>query len=398
MPKPLRLAAVLNHGDSLRQWERAGLLQVQSTLLREFQDRGMEITIVSFGGREELAFSERLGGMRILCNWMGLPDATYARRLHQIHARHLLSCQLVQTTDATGIIAAMRIAWSWQIPLVYRFGFVLSWTRRRTMPSDTATIKHLESSERRGLALATHVLAPTRNIADGMIEMVPAVAAKLTVMPNFVDAERFQPLPLEKRFDLVYVGRTSKVKNLWALLEAVEKLNVTIAMIGGPLPREVGTEFDESQRLKDRFGDLDGRIHWLGRIEQDQLPAHINQARAFILCSLSEGNARSLLEAMACGMPCIGADVPEIKYMLKHEVNGFLCGTDADSIAAAIETVLAKPDLMRKMGENARRFARENHSLSNLAQREFDLLGDIARRNPLESAPKRLANYFLRRR
>ena len=215
MSKPVRLAAVLNHGDSLQQWERAGLLKVQTALLREFQEQGMEISIVSFGGREDLAYSTQLSGMQILCNWMGLPEKLYARRLHQIHAPQLLKCQLVQTIDAAAIVVAMRIAGAWQIPLIYRFGFVLSWTRRRTFSSDNETIKHLENMERQGLELARHIMAPTKEIAEGMVNMLPEAATKMTVMPNFVDVKRFRPLPQEKRFDLVFVGRTSLVKNLW---------------------------------------------------------------------------------------------------------------------------------------------------------------------------------------
>lgn len=398
MSHPVRLTAILNHGDSLTQWQTAGLLTVQSALLREFQKQGMEITLVSFGGREELDLAPQLPGMTILCNRYGLPQKFYARRLHQIHGRQLLRSDLVQTIDAAAIVVAMRAAWAWQLPLVYRFGFVLSWTRQRTFPSDREIIRNLSDMERRGLDLAAHVMAPTREIAREMIKLAPEASDKITVMPNFVDTERFRPLPAEKRFDLVYVGRTSAVKNLWSMLEAVEKLDVTIAIVGGPLPREHGTRYDQLAGLKERFGDLDGRIHWFGRVQQEELPGYINAGRAFILCSFSEGNARSMLEAMACGMPVIGTRVPELKYMLEHEVSGYLCDTDADSIAAAIGAVLSQPELMRTMGQNARRVTLENHSLPQLAKREYELLVDIARRNPVGGAAKRARDYIFRRR
>ncbi len=397
MARPIRLAAVLNHGDSLTQWRTAGLLRVQSALLREFQRQGMEITLVSFGGRDELELAPQLPGMTILCNHWGLPEKFYARRLHQLHARQLLRADLVQTIDAGAIVAALRVAWAWRIPLVYRFGFVLSWTRQRTFPADTDIIRNLSNMERRGLERAAQVMAPTQEIASEMIKVVPAVADKMTVMPNFVDTERFRPVPAEKRFDLIYVGRTSAVKNLWALLGAVEQLDVSIAIVGGPLPRELGTRYDQLAGLQERFGDLDGRIHWFGRVPQEELPGYINQARAFILCSFSEGNARSMLEAMACGMPVIGTNVPELKYMLEHEVSGYLCETDADSIAAAISAVLSRPGLMRRMGENARKVTLEQHSLLPLAKREYDLLVELARRQPVDGAAKRVRDYLLRR-
>ena len=180
-------------------------------------------------------------------------------------------------------------------------------------------------------------------------------------------------------------------------MEAVEQLDVNIAMIGGPLPREIGTTFDLSRKLKDRFGDLDGRIHWLGRLKNEELPTYYNQARAFVISSRSEGTNRSMIEAMACGLPVIGTNVPELKYMLQHEETGYLCETDADSIAAAIETVLSKPTLMQTMGENARKFAVEHYSLEQLAQRGFDLLQEVATSNPVSSVTRRVAQYLTRR-
>ena len=53
---------------------------------------------------------------------------------------------------------------------------------------------------------------------------------------------------------------------------------------------------------------------------------------------------------------------------------------------------------MRRLGENARKFAVENYSLPMLAQREYELLADAARRHPVDSAAKRVAHYIFRRR
>ncbi|MDE2855983.1 MAG: glycosyltransferase family 4 protein [Chloroflexota bacterium] len=398
MSKPLRLCYVLNHGDSLTQWKDAGLLDLQLRLIRAFRQRGAEIDIVSHGGREELALLPQLNGMKLHCNWMGLPPKTYARRIHQLHAPRLIGSQLVQTCDAAAIVVAQRIAWAWRIPLVYRFGFVLSDQRRaspeRFSPADLALV---ESMERQGARTAQHIICPTRQIAQQFADIEPLARDKTTVIPSAVDSENFRPLPEPKLYDLVYHGRALEFKNLWALLEAVERLDVTIAMIAGPLPREIGTEDDELPALKKRFGDLDGRIHWLGRMENTQLPAYLNRARVSIITSFSEGTARSLSEAMACGLPCIATRVPELKYMIEHEVNGYLCETDTASIEDAIKTVLSKPDMMKTMGENARRDALEVYSFEQLAQKEYDLLLDIARRNPVEGASARIAKYLFRR-
>ncbi len=396
MSRQLRLAYVLNHGDSLRRWDEAGLLRAQSTLVRAFQAQGLRVSLISFGGRDEQDYQSQLPGIKILCNGMGLPPKLYARRIHQLHARQLLNCDLVETADASAIVPALRIAWAWQIPLVYKFLFVLSSLRRRTMPNDNQLIAHYESLEKRGLQTAKLVIGPTKETLDELTALHPPPHAKTTALPSFVDTDRFCPIPQEKQYDLIYVGRLTKVKNLGALLEAVERRKRTIAIIGGELPHRQGGAYDDEAALKARFGDLDGRISWLGRMKQDDLPPYFNQARAFIICSHSEGSPRALFEAMACGLPVICSNVPEMKYRVNHKINGYLCGTDTDSIASAIKTVLTQPELMKTLGTNARQYALEQFSLPQLARREYELLREVAQRHPVASAPKRLAQYLFR--
>ncbi len=398
MSESIRLVIALAYGDTIRQWEEKGLFDRELAYLSAIQRQGAEIDIVSYGQRDEYEFRARLPGMRILCNWLGLPAKRYRRHLHQLHAPRLVKAQVVRTWNSPSLVEASRIAWAFGLPMVYRTDFLLTDLRRKTFPDDADTIEKLESMESKGLRDAARIIAPSQALADSMARMAPESAAKVRIVPNFVDTEVFRPLSMEKRYDLVYVGRLSVVKNLQALLEAVEKLDVSIAIIGGPLEREVGTTYDESLKLKDRFGDLDGRIHWVGRVKNEDLPAYLNRAKVNILCSHSEGHPRSLLEAMACGLPCIGSNIASIRSILEHEVSGYLCATDAESIAGAIKAVLAQPRLMRLMGENARRFSLENYALPKLARREFEILADVARLNPVHSAPKRLVNYVVRRR
>lgn len=398
MSESLRLVIALAYGDTIRQWEEKGLFDRELAYLSAMKQQGAEIDIVSYGRRDEYEFRARLPGMRILCNWLGLPAKRYRRHLHQLHAPQLVKAQVVRTWNSPSLVEASRIAWAWGLPMVYRTDFLLTDLRRKTFPDDADTIEKLESMESKGLRDAARIIAPSQALADSMARMAPESAAKVRIVPNFVDTEVFRPLSVEKRYDLIYVGRLSVVKNLQALLEAVEKLDVSIAIIGGPLEREVGTTYDESIKLKDRFGDLDGRIHWVGRVKNEELPAYLNRAKINILCSHSEGHPRSLLEAMACGLPCIGSNIASIRSILEHEVSGYLCETDAASIAGAITDVLAQPRLMQLMGENARRFSLENYALPKLARREFEILADVAQRNPVHSAPKRLVNYVVRRR
>ena len=221
-----------------------------------------------------------------------------------------------------------------------------------------------------------------------MIEKVPAVVEKLSVFSDFVDTEMFKPDYSAKLYDLVFVGHMIDVKNVHALLQAVASTEYSIAMIGdGKLHKE----------LQEEFSTLDGRIHWFGRVSNPDLPQLLNQARAFVLPSLFEGQPRVLLEAMACGIPTIGSNVAGINNLIEHRVTGYLCDTDAKGIASALGEVLSQPELMRALGNNARRYALDHFSLDSAAEREYKSLVRIAREHPIKSKAERIRDYLLRR-
>ena len=69
----IELAVVLPEGGTLRLWKESGVFDLPSGTIPLLARRGIQISIVSFGGREEFDCKSRLPGMKILCNWMDLP-------------------------------------------------------------------------------------------------------------------------------------------------------------------------------------------------------------------------------------------------------------------------------------------------------------------------------------
>ena len=396
MTRPVNLTVFLGYDSTLAEWDKIGIFDREAAEYRYFQERMVRTTFVSNGpGRDELQYQDRLKGMRILCNRFDLPRATYARRLHQIHALPLLKSDVFLTWQTSGLVPGLRAHWAWRVPLVVKLGYNWSGTLAKAKPELVSYRRSIEEHERHAFLRASHVLATTDELKNIVIKTVPESAPKITVIPNYVDTTLFKPVALKKEYDLVYVGRLNPVKNLAALLQAVEQTNASIALVGsanGP------TETDYVRQLKNRYGDLGGRIRWLGQVDNEELPIVMNKARAFVLCSLTEGHPRALIEAMACGMPIIGTRAPGIGGALQHGVTGYLCDTDADSIAAACKTVLAHPALMRTMGENARRFAVEQYSFPRIVERRYNVIMDVVRRFPVKSAPRRALHYVFRRR
>ncbi len=264
----------------------AGIHRIKA-LYSWLQDAGVRINLLTYGGREDLDYQSDLPGIRILCNWMELPEKTYAHRFHQLHAWRLLQSHLAITNDSSAITEALRLNWAWKIPFIYRVGYIWSPLHLVQHPGDREGYERIYQLEQRALNQAAHISASTEDIGLELSQRVASVGNKLSVIPHYVDTELFRPIPSEaKQYDLIYVGRMVIEKNLHAILEAVEKTGLTIAMAGqGNLTAE----------LKEKFINLEDRICWLGNIDNPRLPIYMNRARAYVLCSFTEGHPRALI-------------------------------------------------------------------------------------------------------
>ncbi len=70
-----------------------------------------------------------------------------------------------------------------------------------------------------------------------------------------------------------------------------------------------------------------------------------NAADVFVLPSLEDNLPNTIMEAMACGVPCVGFRVGGIPEMIRHQVNGYVAQERAAAdLAEGIHYVLADAD------------------------------------------------------
>ncbi|MEK8023200.1 MAG: glycosyltransferase family 4 protein, partial [Candidatus Hydrogenedentota bacterium] len=168
---------------------------------------------------------------------------------------------------------------------------------------------------------------------------------------------------------ILFVGRLSPEKNLRALLDAIRPLDVNLTIVG---------EGSLRTALEERSADMASRIRWRGIVPNAELPKHMDKAALYVQPSLYEGHPKTLIEAMACGLPVIGGDSPGIRDLIRHGETGWLCGTDPAGIREAIQTLMSRPDLRKQLGENARRHALDHFSLDRVVDLELSVLSEAA--------------------
>ena len=172
---------------------------------------------------------------------------------------------------------------------------------------------------------ASHILADSQATKDDLVALWDTPAEKVTVLYSGVDP-RFRPVEsgeaitaVRQRYNLgdvpyiLAVGTVQPRKNYQMLIRAFAPLagkcthNLIIA--GGK-----GWLYDEMMAEVGRQG-LDGRVHFIGFVADDDLPALYSGAALYVFPSLYEGFGLPLLEAMGCGVPILTSDassLPEV--------------------------------------------------------------------------------------
>jgi glycosyltransferase involved in cell wall biosynthesis len=365
----MRVVVFLTRGVSLRLWDEIGMFEREVALYKRLQGQRVSVSLVTYGDKRDLAYSKELPGIRILCNrWRLSPDA-YERWLTWLHWSDLCRADLYKTNQTNGAEVALWTARRWKKPVVARCGYMLSEFSMREAGQDSLEARRTLALEEAVFQGSTRIVVTTASMRENVARRLPSAASKTRLIPNHVDTSVFKPLDQRKSVDLIFVGRLHPQKNIGNLLHAWRELNgTTMHVVGnGLLAKDVRRVVDECR----------GRLRWDQGIPNGDLPTVFAEGRIFVLPSLYEGHPKTLIEAMACGLPVIGANSPGIREMIRHGETGWLCGTDAESIRAAIKHLLNNPELCRRMGANARRYAVEHFALDKVVEMELAVYREV---------------------
>lgn len=371
--KPLHLRLFFTRGTFLRTWDEIGIFDREVALFRALLRRGVRVTFVTCGDARDLEYGSRLGGIGVRCNHWGLPSRYYNRFLPLLHAPAFLGRGIVRTNQFDGADLAIRAARFWRKPLIARGGYMYSDFAAREYGADSEQARQAFGAEARAFRGARRIVVTTRSMRESIAARFPGMARKITVIPNYVDTDRFRPdESVERDADrIVYVGRIEDTqKNLRALIDAVRKTDLRLDAIGdGPLRGELARQTADT-----------GRIRFLGKVDHAELPRHLRRAAFFVLPSRYEGHPKALFEAMACATPVLACDVPGVREFVESERTALLTAPDGESLQAGIERLAADADLRRRIGEAGCRLVRQHYGLDAVVDREIDMYNEILAR------------------
>jgi glycosyltransferase involved in cell wall biosynthesis len=148
---------------------------------------------------------------------------------------------------------------------------------------------------------------------------------------------------------VLFVGRLRHYKGVHVLLAALARLPAEVqALIAGSGPLEA------CLRAQAQAYGVADRAHFLGTLDDEEVAALYHAADVFVLPSTNRAETFGIvqLEAMACGKPVICTELGTgTSYVNQHGITGLVIPpNDPDALAAAVQHLLANPELRAAMG------------------------------------------------
>ena len=252
----------------------------------------------------------------------------------------------IQLYHATDFVLPPTLPWTRTLLTVHDLSFL-----RVPDAASPALRRYLETVVPRSVARADHILADSQATKDDLIDSYRTREDKITVLYSGVDmrfsrvvnaSDRSRVLRKRGLRDQAYilsVGTVQPRKNYSRVIRALSHLRAQgnglhYAIAGGR-----GWLEDEMYRTIQETG-MEDRVHILGFVDDDELPALYSGAIGLVAPSLYEGFGLPVLEAMACGTPVITSNLSSLP-----EVAGdaaiLVDPLDTGDILTALEKVVA---------------------------------------------------------
>ncbi|MFC0523176.1 N-acetyl-alpha-D-glucosaminyl L-malate synthase BshA [Pontibacillus salicampi] len=228
-------------------------------------------------------------------------------------------------------------------------------------PSFTNMIRFGIEHSDRVTAVSHSLVAQTKD----MLQM----NKNMDVVYNFVDEREYKPQEktvlkqeygIEEEEDvLIHISNFRKVKRVPDVIHAFHRIvqhrNAKLLLVGD------GPEYSQVCQLVNELG-LRGKVLFLGK--QENVSELLSIADLKLLLSEKESFGLVLLEAMACGVPCIGSNIGGIPEVIQDGETGYICEPgDIEDVAEKAMHILSDSTIKSKFSRKGmERVSNEFHS------------------------------------
>ena len=245
------------------------------------------------------------------------------------------------------------------------------------LPGGRAALRRAMQDASLVIACGQFVLDEVRRVAGSD---VPAV-----IVPPGVDVERFRPLSAEERRAARLARRLPAEGQLVAAVtrlvprKGMDNLIAAAALLADRFPDltvAIAGSGRDRNRLERLVAGSRAPVHFLGRVDNDDLPAFLASADVFAMPCRNrwrgleqEGFGIVFLEAAACGVPQVAGDSGGAAEAVAHGETGWVVRSpdDPGAVAHALAALLADADLRATLGRRSRQRAERDFEYGKLA-------------------------------
>ena len=192
------------------------------------------------------------------------------------------------------------------------------------------------------------------------------ISNAITVCLDKIPSKADLPVKKSNSFLIWYTGRMAPEKRLDILLDSFIKLrrdglDLSLAISGQGNPDLTNHMKQKVQQagMQEHVSFLGYRKDWHGLVRHADL---------FVLPSTSEGMPNVLFEAMLLGVPCIAADIPVIRNIVRHKENIWLVKAGSQSsLSEGIRQMYHSDALRKKIAKKGQLYA-ESFSINRMSQ------------------------------
>jgi glycosyltransferase involved in cell wall biosynthesis len=304
---------------------------------RHFQDRGDEVTVVSFDPGE-------IEGVRVVvlpplasCRPLNIIlQLGRIRRLVRMLQPDILHAHYVTSYGLAGALCRQSpfIATAWGTDVLIS-------------PEESMIYRQLVRFVLRRADLIT-AMAP--HMTEHLVQRGYALREKILTLPFGVDTKRFNPAQRTRMHTdleptVVSTRHLSAAMDVDTLIRAIPRVLEARPTVGVRfLIANDGPQRRALEALAARLG-VSSFLSFIGTVGHEAMPAFLGSADLFVSTSPSDGNNISLNEAMACGAFPIASDIPANRNWLHDGENGLLYPCrDEKALADALVRALKRPE------------------------------------------------------
>jgi glycosyltransferase involved in cell wall biosynthesis len=229
------------------------------------------------------------------------------------------------------------------------------------------------------------IVTPSRWLADCAIASSLFQDRRVEVIPNGIDPQIYKPIPQQIARDLLNLPGDKQLICFGAL-QATDDPRKGFHLLKAALVKLKEAGWSDQLELvifgtsqTEGLSDLGFKVHSLGRLSDDlSLTLIYSATDLFVAPSTQENLANTVLEALACGTPCVAFKIGGMPDLIEHDQNGYLAqALDAEDLARGIQSLLEDPERYLMLCDRARQKVLQEFTLAIQAQRYQSLFTEL---------------------